>query len=193
MSLSSWLRDYLYISLGGNRKGKIRTYVNLFLTMLLGGLWHGAAFRFILWGALHGLALGLHKFVLSFKWPQVQNSFLKNSSNVFSIFITFHFVCFCWIFFRAQDMETAGQVITQIATHFSPGIFFDFIMGYKAVLLLMVLGYILHFIPAPVEQRAENWVTSLSLTGKFVVIFITILIVIQTKSAGIQPFIYFQF
>jgi alginate O-acetyltransferase complex protein AlgI len=193
MSLSSWLRDYLYISLGGNRKGKVRTYINLFLTMLLGGLWHGAAFRFILWGALHGLALGVHKFILSFKWPQVQNSFVKNSSNVFSVLLTFHFVCFCWIFFRAQDMETAWQVVTQIATHFSPGIFFDFVMGYKAVLLLMVVGYILHFIPTPIEQRAENWVTNLSLAGKFVVIFVTILLVIQTKSAGIQPFIYFQF
>jgi alginate O-acetyltransferase complex protein AlgI len=193
MSLSSWLRDYLYISLGGNRKGKVRTYVNLFLTMLLGGLWHGAAFRFILWGALHGLALGLHKFILSFKLPQVQNPFLKSSSNLLSILLTFHFVCFCWIFFRAQDMDTAWQVINQIATHFSPAIFFDFVMGYKAVLFLMVLGYILHFIPAPVEQRAETWVTNLSLAGKFVVIFLTILLVIQTKSAGIQPFIYFQF
>lgn len=90
-------------------------------------------------------------------------------------------------------MNTAGQVINQIATHFSPGIFFDFVMGYKAVLFLMVVGYVLHFVPAPVEQRAENWVTNLSLTGKFVVIFVTILLVIQTKSAGIQPFIYFQF
>lgn len=193
MSLSSWLRNYLYISLGGNRKGKIRTYINLFLTMLLGGLWHGAAFRFILWGALHGLALGVHKFILSFKWPQIQNSILRNSSSIFSVLLTFHFVCFCWIFFRAQDMETAWQVVTQITTHFSPGIFFDFVMGYKAVLFLMVLGYILHFIPTSVEQRTENWVTSLSLAGKFVVIFLTILIVIQTKSAGIQPFIYFQF
>lgn len=193
MSLSSWLRDYLYISLGGNRKGKIRTYINLFLTMLLGGLWHGAAFRFILWGALHGLALGIHKLILSFKWPQIQNPFVKNTSNIFSVLLTFHFVCFCWIFFRAQDMETAWQVVTQITTHFSPGIFLDFVMGYKAVLFLMVSGYILHFIPTSVEQRTENWVTSLSLAGKFVVIFITILIVIQTKSAGIQPFIYFQF
>ncbi|HCZ35993.1 MAG TPA: membrane-bound O-acyltransferase family protein [Cytophagales bacterium] len=193
MSLSSWLRDYLYISLGGNRKGKVRTYINLFLTMLLGGLWHGAAFRFILWGALHGLALGLHKFILSFKWAPIQNSFLKNGSNVLSILLTFHFVCFCWIFFRAQDMDTAWQVLSQITNHFSPGIFFDFVMGYKAVLFLMVLGYILHFIPAPVEQRAEHWVTNLSLTEKAAIVFITILIVIQTKSAGIQPFIYFQF
>lgn len=193
MSLSSWLRDYLYISLGGNRKGKIRTYINLFLTMLLGGLWHGAAFRFILWGALHGLALGVHKFILSFKWPPVRNSFLKTSGTILSVIFTFHFVCFCWIFFRAQDMHTAGLVINQITTHFSPGIFADFVIGYKGVIFLMVLGYILHFIPTSVEQRAETWVTNLSLAGKFAILFITILLVIQTKSAGIQPFIYFQF
>jgi len=193
MSLSSWLRDYLYISLGGNRKGKVRTYLNLFITMLLGGLWHGAAFRFILWGGLHGLALGLHKFVSTITWPKIQNPFVKNTGNILSILLTFHFVCFCWIFFRAQDMDTAWQVINRITSHFSPEIFFDFVMGYKAVLFLMALGYILHFIPAPVEQQAENWVTELSLTGKAMVVFVTILLVIQTKSAGIQPFIYFQF
>ena len=65
ISLSTWLRDYLYISLGGNRKGRIRTYFNLLVTMLLGGMWHGAAVRFILWGALHGIALALHKLWLS--------------------------------------------------------------------------------------------------------------------------------
>ena len=69
ISLSSWLRDYLYISLGGNRKGKGRTYLNLLLTMLLGGLWHGAAIRFILWGALHGVALALHKMWLQVVFP----------------------------------------------------------------------------------------------------------------------------
>ncbi|MBX2896235.1 MAG: MBOAT family protein [Cyclobacteriaceae bacterium] len=193
MSLSSWLRDYLYISLGGNRKGKVRTYINLFLTMLLGGLWHGAAFRFILWGALHGLALGVHKLILSFKWSPVQNQFFQNSSNILGIIFTFHFVCFCWIFFRAQDMDTAWQVLKQITAHFSPGVFFHFVLGYKGVLFLMMLGYTLHFTPTQIEQRAENWITNLSLAGKAAVVLITILVVIQTKSAGIQPFIYFQF
>ena len=65
ISLSTWLRDYLYISMGGNRKGKIRTYINLIVTMLLGGLWHGASWNFILWGGLHGAALAIHKFLRS--------------------------------------------------------------------------------------------------------------------------------
>ena len=78
ISLSTWLRDYLYISVGGNRKGKIRTYINLLITMLLGGLWHGAALKFIIWGGIHGLGLAFHKFwssLISIKKNMIWNSF----------------------------------------------------------------------------------------------------------------------
>ncbi|MBN8575420.1 MAG: MBOAT family protein [Cytophagales bacterium] len=194
MSLSSWLRDYLYISLGGNRRGKFRTYINLLVTMLLGGLWHGAAFRFILWGALHGFALAVHKAVQETRVAaQLSSTRFNKFTNLVGILLTFHFVCFCWIFFRAPDMETAWQVFTRITTHFTPGILLDFIWGYKAVLFLMLVGYVLHFIPSTTEHKAESWVTGLPLAGKAALIFLTILLVVQTKSAGIQPFIYFQF
>jgi D-alanyl-lipoteichoic acid acyltransferase DltB (MBOAT superfamily) len=190
ISLSTWLRDYLYISLGGNRKGRIRTYINLFLTMLLGGLWHGAAFRFIVWGALHGVALALHKFF-------IEGNFFKSKdtplSRIIGVFLTFHFVCFCWIFFRAGSMEIAGQVIHQIFMEFNPQVFPEFVQGYRIVFGLMVLGYLLHFIPSTVENRAQQAVTNLSLIGKAVLMVSMIVLVIQTKSAGIQPFIYFQF
>ena len=195
ISLSTWLRDYLYISLGGNRKGKFRTYVNLFLTMLLGGLWHGASFRYILWGALHGMALAFHKF-----WSSMDISLFKperkvtrDLATVLSLLITFHFVCFCWIFFRAGNMQIAGEVISQIVNHFSGKIFFEFISGYKIVMLLMLLGYIMHFIPKSIESKSENWVINSSLTVKACLVIAVIVLVIQTKSAGIQPFIYFQF
>ena len=98
ISLSSWLRDYLYIPLGGNRKGRIRTNINLMITMLLGGLWHGANMRFILWGALHGVALVLHKVWTHFFPPITKNG--KFMPSFFGKFFTFHFVAFCWIFFR---------------------------------------------------------------------------------------------
>lgn len=104
ISLSTWLRDYLYISLGGNRKGEARTYLNQMLTMLLGGLWHGASWRFIIWGALHGMALTMHKFYRS-RFPKKS----KRSStwkNFIRVVITFHFVCFCWIFFRAAPSRS---------------------------------------------------------------------------------------
>jgi alginate O-acetyltransferase complex protein AlgI len=195
ISLSSWLRDYLYISLGGNRKGKIRTYINLFLTMLLGGLWHGASFRFILWGALHGLALGIHKFFgsLNLSFAKTEEGETKPVFNFLSVVFTFHFVCFCWIFFRAENMQKAGDMITQILTQFTPQIFFDFIVGYKAVLFLMVVGYILHFMPKSLEIKSEHWVTHSHFAVKATLVIVAIIIVIQTKSASIQPFIYFQF
>jgi len=195
ISLSTWLKDYLYISLGGNRKGRIRTYINLFITMLLGGLWHGAGFRFVLWGAMHGIALAIHKLYLEV-FPSktaVRSPVRQFLITTLSVFFTFHFVSFCWIFFRADNMETALQMIRQIVFHFNPRIFFEFINGYKAVLIMMLIGYSLHFIPKSVELKTENIVTNLPLLLKVVFMILVILLVVQFKSSEIQPFIYFQF
>ena len=195
ISLSTWLKDYLYISLGGNRKGKIRTYINLFITMLLGGLWHGAGFRFVLWGAMHGMALGIHKLYLGFfpSKTESDSAVRQYVTKCIGVFVTFHFVCFCWIFFRASNMEIAGQMISQILFYFNPQIFLEFIAGYKAVLLMMLFGYLLHFIPKSIELKTQNKVTSLPLLGKVALLLIVIFVVIQFKSSEIQPFIYFQF
>ena len=195
ISLSTWLKDYLYISLGGNRKGKIRTYINLLITMLLGGLWHGAGFRFVLWGAMHGIALAIHKLYLEVFPVKTENNnpLRKFIISTFSVLITFHFVCFCWIFFRADNMETATQMIRQIAFHFNPRIFFEFITGYRSVLLMMLIGYALHFIPKSVELKTESIVTNLPLLLKVSFMILVILLVVQFKSSEIQPFIYFQF
>lgn len=195
ISLSTWLKDYLYISLGGNRKGRIKTYINLFITMLLGGLWHGAGFRFVLWGAMHGIALAIHKLYLEvFPAKTADRSPVRQFfMTVLSALITFHFVSFCWIFFRADNMETATQMIRQIVFHFNPQILFEFINGYKAVLIMMLIGYTLHFIPKSVELKTENIVTNLPLLLKVVFMMLVILLVVQFKSSEIQPFIYFQF
>ena len=194
MSLSTWLKDYLYISLGGNQNGKLRTYLNLFITMLLGGLWHGASFRFILWGAMHGAGLAVHKFFTAINPLIFKKKILPSKlNNIIGVLLTFHFVCFCWIFFRADNMEIAGQVISRIIHHFTPELFFDFIVGYKAVVCLMIMGYILHFVPSTIEIKAEKWFTETPLIAKAAMMIALIIVVIQTKSAGIQPFIYFQF
>ncbi len=194
MSLSTWLKDYLYISLGGNQKGKIRTYLNLFITMLLGGLWHGASFRFILWGAMHGAGLAVHKFFASINPLFLKKKILPSKlSHIIGVILTFHFVCFCWIFFRAGNVEIAGQMLSQITHHFTPHVFFDFVTGYEVVVGLMIIGYILHFIPGNIEIRAEKWFTETSLVAKAAIMLALIIVIIQTKSAGIQPFIYFQF
>lgn len=196
ISLSTWLKDYLYISLGGNRKGRIRTYINLFITMLLGGLWHGAGFRFILWGAMHGIAIAIHKLYLEFfplSSSSGSNALRKYVINIFSILITFHFVCFCWIFFRASDVTVAMEMLRQIIFHFNPSVFFEFIVGYKAVLFMILIGYSLHFIPKAAELKTETIITNLPLYLKVGFMLLVILLVVQFKSSEIQPFIYFQF
>lgn len=194
ISLSSWLKDYLYISLGGNRKGKIRTYVNLLITMLLGGLWHGASISFILWGALHGVALAIHKAVMScFSSFKPIGAEMKPWRRVIGVFLTFHLVCFGWILFRADSMKTVGEILSQIFTNFHPEVFSQFIEGYKGVFILMVTGYILHFMPKRMENALQGVVTHSPLLLQAVMLAVAIFIVIQFKSAGVQPFIYFQF
>ena len=194
ISLSTWLRDYLYIPLGGNRKGAIRTYVNLLVTMLLGGLWHGAALRFILWGAIHGVALALHKLYMqifdALGWRRKKP--LKIQRFLGQI-ITFHLVCFAWIFFRADSMETALSVITQISDHFTPEVFLQFVIGYKNVLLLLLLGYLLHFTSKKQELRFRSWLTDLPFIGQVCLFIVTVFLLIQIRSADAQPFIYFNF
>ena len=194
ISLSTWLKDYLYISLGGNRKGTVRQYINLFITMLLGGLWHGASLRFVLWGALHGAALAIHKacmrFFPSFKTMGSEMSPLR---RVIGILITFHIVCFGWIFFRANDMKTALDVLIQISTQFHPEVFTQFIEGYPIIVMLMLVGYVLHFFPKSTEVWFQKCITAAPILLQIVLFSALIFWIIQMKSADVQPFIYFQF
>ena len=192
ISLSSWLRDYLYISLGGNRHGKFRQYLNLMITMLLGGLWHGASLNFILWGGMHGLALVVDK---------IKNAILRRPKHYEShgfmrflgVIITFHFVCLAWIFFRQRNYEDALAMIMQIGQHFEPQIALQWVTGYSVVSCLMLLGFLLHFIPAKWSDFTKDKVVRMPLLVKALLIVIVIYIVIQTKSSEVQPFIYFQF
>ncbi len=194
ISLSSWLKDYLYIPLGGNRKGKVRTYVNLLITMLLGGLWHGASFNFIFWGALHGVALAIHKFVMSrFSSFKQLGAEMPVWRRVIGVVFTFHVVCLGWIMFRADSMQTVGEILTQIFTNFHPEVFTQFVAGYKGVFCLMVMGYVLHFIPRSADNCLQTLVARSPLFVQALLLAIAIFVVIQLKSAGVQPFIYFQF
>jgi len=115
ISLSEWLRDYLYISLGGNRRGKLRTYCNLFITMLLGGLWHGAAWTFVAWGGLHGVFLAIHKRILSGRKAGDGRQLFINGQRLrfaVSAVATFQLVCLAWIFFRAKSFADAWAYLT---------------------------------------------------------------------------------
>lgn len=121
MTLSRFLRDYLYVPLGGNRKGPVRRYVNLVLTMLLGGLWHGAGVNFVIWGALHGFYL-----VVNHAWNKIASTLRfpvgSRSWTVFSIALTFASVCFAWVFFRATDSAKAAIIIRGMVGEFGIGL-----------------------------------------------------------------------
>lgn len=192
ISLSTWLRDYLYISLGGNRKGKIRTYVNLMLTMLLGGLWHGASWNFIVWGGLHGAALAVHKYFRSVL-GRPKNYRSSGLRRFFAVVITFHFVCFCWIFFRNSTFEASTVMIRQIFTAFHPALFMQLVAGYWQVFVLMGVGFALHWCPDSWQNACGRGMTRLPLLAQALVLVALIYLVIQVKSSDIQPFIYFQF
>lgn len=191
ISLSSWLRDYLYISLGGNRKGKIRTYINLMITMLLGGLWHGAATKFIIWGGLHGIALAIHKAWVEFvPWAGKQKSIFY---NVIAGLITFHFVCFCWMYFRADDVPTVKTMLERITTNFTLADIFLKITTYYKVFGFILVGYMLHFIPRKFKVSIEEKFSTLSLITKIIIVAFIIFTSYQIASSEVQPFIYFQF
>ena len=107
LAVSTWLRDYLYKPLGGNRHGRLKTYRNLMITMLLGGIWHGAAWKFVMWGALHGGGLAVERMCRAVARPAADEPRRRRSS---ATLIVFHFVCFAWIFFRAEDFAVARRL-----------------------------------------------------------------------------------
>jgi membrane bound O-acyl transferase MBOAT family protein len=248
ISLSTWLKDYLYISVGGNRRGTfwgyffptvffasslfwglkmmnytmvplyivlgglavfflsiviasdkqkaLRSGFNQMTTMLLGGLWHGANLRFIVWGALHGLALSLHK---SFKelFPKRdpdKKSFFGSLFTPLFVLITFHFVAFCWIFFRAKDFDIALNIINNIQNiTYNPQQWQVIFQGYQSVFILIIFGYIWHFFPQSMNDSLKNLYDSMPIIFKAAVIALVFWVVYATASSEAQPFIYFQF
>ena len=207
ISLSSWLKDYLYISLGGNRKGKIRQYLNLLITMLLGGLWHGASLNFILWGGAHGLLLCFDKmwhslcpvlsplrFLPSRKNPDAGvHGFTEVILAFVGGIITFHIVALLWILFRASSFEIARDMVSQMLFSFQPQIFMQWVSSYWAVGLLMVVGYLLHFMPQTFSEGMKTLVIKSPLLLQALFIVALAYLIIQIKSSEVQPFIYFQF
>ena len=220
ISLSSWLRDYLYISLGGNRKGQFRTNLNLFLTMLLGGLWHGASLNFIVWGSIHGAALVVHKWWsrwftkkedVGVRGEQLEarsgdkelllgasssgwNLRMRSRLTTFlSIVLTFHVVCLCWLFFANATFDASWVMLTKIFTEFHGETLHQFLVGYPLVTALIVLGFVLHFLPDSWGDTISGRLSSAPLWAQIAVFALLILLVVQIKSSDVQPFIYMQF
>ncbi|PWD97832.1 MBOAT family O-acyltransferase [Marinilabilia rubra] len=190
ISLSSWLKDYLYISLGGNRKGNIQTYINLMLTMLLGGLWHGASWNFVIWGGLHGLYLAVHKMFLGNKKIEAQNMDSVNFRNVFNIFITFVLVLITWLFFRSTSWDTTTLFISKLVNWEQSEHTLLFVTVTLAYLAMTYLLDVLEY-----SSRRHTYLLKIRSHGvKLGVLsamfFITLVYMFQAEPA---PFIYFQF
>ena len=237
ISLSSWLKDYLYIPLGGNRGGSAGTWIalgfiigfvvllsgkmivlyailgvvamalllalwlkpfrswlitniNLLITMLLGGLWHGASWQFVIWGGLNGLGIIVYKL-----WRKISpyEKFNNILSVVLKIFITFNFITFTRIWFRAENMESTWQIIDQIYHNFSPELIPQILSSYSNVFMVMLIGYVIHWLPVKVKDWYRETFISFPLLVKIVLSSVVIFGVYQAMSSELQAFIYFQF
>ncbi len=188
ISLSSWLKDYLYIPLGGSRCSKLITYRNLFITMGLGGLWHGASWNFVIWGVLHGMYLSLHKFFTFIKF----NKFIP---KLLAWLITFHVVCIAWVFFRARGFSSAWHIIQTMSNPKHLQGLLDTsdigLNGYTASIFIvgfMLIHWLCHSIRAKQLKLSPLTFQVSQGVGYAVIVYCLI-----TMQAPAQEFIYFQF
>jgi membrane bound O-acyl transferase MBOAT family protein len=245
ISLSTWLKDYLYIPLGGNRNFSVASFIfvggflvgsfimgvelfhlsnlwaavisavlllifiipavitrktsgiaanfNLLTTMLLGGFWHGASWNFIIWGAIHGVGLGIHKI-----WMLLTDKSLSslNQSRIYKIIsgiLTFHFVCFAWIFFKAEDLEIAKTMIYQIFNNFDISVFGPFYDNYKGVVWMILVAMILHLIPDNLADKVIARTKTIPMVVYILVFFLFLILYGYFKSAEQVMPIYLQF
>lgn len=189
MTLSFWLRDYIYISLGGNRRGKRRQYFNLMATMLIGGLWHGAAWKFIFWGAGHGGALCLHKYLMTHLKRIPDTWWVRFASWL----ITFAVVSILWVFFRADSFSSACEVITGAVTRFDLAYLPVFAQVRNTWCIVLVLVFSLHFVPQSIGDDLQRRFIRSRWWVKFLTFIIVVQLVLEFAAADVQPFIYAQF
>ena len=183
ITLSTWLRDYLYKPLGGSHYGIAWTYFALLVTMLLGGLWHGASWNFVIWGAMHGIALVIERML-----GLTGKEGVRRLPPVIAWLITFHFVCFAWVFFRSQTFESALDYFRVMFSFQSFAITMT-----PLVALMFVFGALTQTIPNSAQERAEAWYDRASLALKIAIPVVVIWLIAVASPDGVPPFIYFQF
>jgi D-alanyl-lipoteichoic acid acyltransferase DltB (MBOAT superfamily) len=187
MTLSRWLRDYVYIPLGGSRGSGLLTYRNLLLTMLIGGLWHGAGWTFVVWGAIHGSGLVAERW-----WKQRPGYVAPPDTRVRRLLervLTFQLVCIAWIFFRADSFGTAWEMITGLFSGWgqaSP-------LVTSGVLLAIAVGIGSQYLPARVPRLLMERFARLPVLGQAVVLAFALMLTNAMGPEGVAPFIYFQF
>lgn len=193
ISLSTWLRDYLYIPLGGNRKGNV--YFNLMITMLLGGLWHvrpNAFWTYLTWGALHGLALVVHRV-----WSQTKVAKLINNNVVvsflykpFAWLITFNFISLTWVFFRANSLNNAWIMLKAIFGNLHLSHLSDWYSDYQLIGILLLASYIFHFIPQSWDYKLIKPFNKLGVIGNALLISLALIFFSEFKR--FEPFLQNQ-
>ncbi|MEO1053718.1 MAG: MBOAT family O-acyltransferase [Bacteroidota bacterium] len=237
ISLSTWLKDYLYIPMGGNRSGSIfsnimigviilflsllaasweviiifavvvgigygigrlsstfkswvSTNVNLMLTMLIGGLWHGSSWNFVVWGGLNGIGLVVYKL-----WKKISpwNDKSKWYFRAWGVLITLVFITFTRTWFRSETWDGAMLMLNRIAYHFQPEVIPDVLTAYKYVFLVMLGGYIIHWLPSPLKLWYQQKFVLFPMPVKIGAAMLTVFFIYQILSADLQPFIYFAF
>lgn len=193
ISLSTWIRDYIYISLGGNRKGNFRACVNIFITMLLGGLWHGASWNFVLWGALFGLAQVAHRVFRLNILHHDRHYRSRGIKRFFAVLFTFMFVLFTFMVFRNTNLQGVVDMLTQMFTKFHPEVFVQCVTGYVWVFVLIAFGFVSHWVPDSWTNRFVAYLSKCNLLVYVVLLTAVIYIICQVKTSDVQPFIYFQF
>jgi alginate O-acetyltransferase complex protein AlgI len=181
MTLSRWLRDYLYIPLGGNRGGRLKTYRNVMITMLLGGLWHGASWTFVLWGGIHGTALSVERFARE-RFPGFRLPAWA------AWLVTFNVVCVAWVFFRAPDLATAFEVLGRL------GLSGPSPLVTLPLVFLVVAAIAVQAVPREWWRQAEAWLVARPVAIQGLAVGAVIVAAdASVGQEGVAPFIYYQF
>ena len=194
ISLSSWLRDYFYIPLGGSRKSSTRTYANLAMVMIFGGLWHGASANFIIWGCLHGSYLAIHKIFLN-NFPKLKDLpfFKTRMGKIFSIFVTQYLVFLAWIPFRVRDTNSMLYSMQKyVFFDFQFDGLIEFVFMHKLPIALMILFGIIHFITYMKPNTLQK-IAKLRLRYWTIFLFGVIILIVFFFDGNPQDFIYFRF
>lgn len=193
LALFAPLALFAYL-LGGDRFEKLRnlitTEINMMITMLIGGLWHGASWMFIIWGGLNGLGLVVYK-----RWKKISPFRDRHNTaiRIWGICATYVFISFTRIFFRSPDLDTAKAVINQMVYNFSPGLFFDIVWAYKYVFLVALTGFVFHWLPESLKQKYRTGFANLPMPVMAAVSTVLVFILFQIATGELQRFIYFQF
>ena len=187
MTLSRWLRDYLYVPLGGSRGGRYSTYRNLLLTMILGGLWHGAAWNFVVWGLMLGTLLVIERVVFS-RWGQVTGMATDGFGRVFGHwFVTFHLICISWILFRAPSLGEAGEFFSGLFTApLGSAPSFAAVMVIVGALVIQLVS-----LDRLGQYKQKFFALEPIIQGGLLAVWIAV--VVAAGPDGVSPFIYFQF